>query len=180
MEFTKEDGNLLIKLARQSIKEEFSNKKPPVLNKLKNKKFAEKLGVFVTLTKDDKLRGCIGYPYPSLPLKNAVQNAAKQAAFSDPRFLHLNKSELKKIKIEISVLSLPQKCKPADIEIGKHGIMCDYKGKTGLLLPQVATEHNLNQKQFLQALCNKSFLPLNSYKDKEFKLQNFECVIFKE
>ena len=48
--------------------------------------FEEKRGVFVTLTKAGELRGCIGFPYPVIPLGDAIRQAAVAAAREDPRF----------------------------------------------------------------------------------------------
>ena len=69
-------------------------------------------GVFVTLNslrgEEKQLRGCIGYPYPIKPLVEAVNDVAYAAAFEDPRFPRLDKSELGKIVIEVSVLTPPE------------------------------------------------------------------------
>ena len=71
-------------------------------------KFKEKQGVFVTLNKNGQLRGCIGYPQPIMPLYKAVINAARAAAFEDPRFPAVRKDELKEISFELSVLTVPE------------------------------------------------------------------------
>lgn len=176
-EYTKNDGKKLLKLARESIQEEFSDRKA---EKLKEKKFQEKRGVFVTLHKNKQLRGCIGFPYPVLPLFDAVIKAAKSAAFSDFRFSPLKQEELKDVKIEISILTVPEKCKSGDVEIGRDGLMCEFMGRSGLLLPQVATENNFSREQFLECLCNKAGLEKGKWRDKDFKLQKFQCQIFSE
>ena len=169
----------LIKLARDSIKSEFTKKRIQIPA---NKILKEKRGCFVTLTKHGELRGCIGFPYPTLLLGEAIQQAAKSAAFSDPRFPPLNQKELPEIKIEISVLSLPEKieAKLGNIQIGKDGLMCEYSGFGGLLLPQVAVEHGMNSEQFLRALCEKAGLHLNTWQEPGFKLWKFHANIIKE
>lgn len=176
-EYSKDDEKELLKLARESIKEQFNNKKPLIP---KNKKFQEKRGVFVTLNKSGNLRGCIGFPYPILPINEAVNQVAKQSAFHDHRFPQLSEEELNKIKIEISILTLPEECKSDDIEIGKDGLICNYSGYSGLLLPQVATEYKMNKTEFLDCLCNKVGLPKDTWKQKGFKLYKFQAQIFKE
>jgi len=178
--YTKEDGKKLLRLARESIEEEFSGKKPEILEKLKEKKFQEKRGVFVTLKKKGELRGCIGFPYPSIPLAEAIQQAAKSSAYSDPRFFPLQKSELKDIEIEISILTLPKKCKPEEIEIGKDGLMCEYNRRSGLLLPQVAVEWRMSREEFLEALCEKAGLSSEAWKKPGFRLYKFQAEIFSE
>jgi len=178
-EYSKDDEKELLKLARESIKEQFNNKKPSIP---KDEKFQEKRGVFVTLTKSGNLRGCIGFPYPILPINGAIYNSAKSAAFEDSRFPQLSEEELNKIKIEISLLTLPEECKSDDIEIGKDGLICNYSGYSGLLLPQVATEYKMNKTEFLECLCNKAGLPKDAWKQngKGFKLYKFQAQIFKE
>jgi len=115
-------------------------------------------------------------------LGEAIVQAAKSAAFSDPRFPPLSEKEFPEIKIEISVLSLPEKieAKPDNIEIGEDGLMCEYEGFGGLLLPQVATEYNWGAEQFLRALCQKAGLPLESWQKKGFKLWKFQAKIMNE
>ena len=169
----------LIKLARQSIKEEFSGKKIKVPE---DKELKEKRGCFVTLTKHSKLRGCIGFPYPFLHLGEAIVQAARAAAFSDPRFPPLSEKEFLEIKIEISILTLPEKIEadPSNIEVGKDGLMCEYEGFGGLLLPGVAVEYKWGPEQFLRAVCEKASLPLDSWREKGFKLWKFQAKIIKE
>lgn len=176
-EYNKEDGKKLLKLARQAIEEEFTKKKP---EKLEGKQFKQARGVFVTLHKNKELRGCIGYPYPVLPLQEAVIKASKSAAFSDFRFSPVQEEELKNITIEISILTTPQECECKDVEIGKDGLICNYLGYSGLLLPQVATENKFNRIQFLECLCQKSGLDKDKWKDKNFKLWKFSCRVFSE
>jgi len=176
-EYSQEDGKKLLKLARESIEEEFTKKKPEFP---KEKQFMQARGCFVTLHKNGNLRGCIGYPYPSLPLVEAIYKAAKQSAFSDFRFPRLTKEELKDIKIEISILTSPQPCEIKDIRIGKDGLICNYFGYSALLLPQVAVENKMSKIDFLECLCEKAGLPKNSWQDKNFKLSRFQCQIFSE
>jgi len=179
----KKSEKQLITLAREAIKSEFSSKKVKIPE---DKILKEKRGCFVTLTKNNELRGCIGFPYPVLPLGEAIIQAAKSAAFSDPRFPQLNEKELLEIKIEISILSVPEEIKCGserfleNIEIGKEGLICSYEGFSGLLLPQVAVEYKWNSEQFLRQLCGKAGLPLDSWKQKEFKLWKFQAEIIEE
>lgn len=168
-----------IKLAKEAIASEFSGKKIRIPH---YKELKEKRGVFVTLTKHGELRGCIGFPYPTNPLGEAISLAAKSAAFSDPRFPPLSEKEWPEIKVEISILSIPKKIKanPKEIKIGKDGLMCEYEGLGGLLLPQVATEQNWNEEQFLRAICQKAGLLLDTWQNPDFKLWTFQAKIIKE
>lgn len=175
--YTPEQGKILLKLARESIEEEFS-KNPPSFPE--GKEYNQARGVFVTLSKKGDLRGCIGYPLPNFPVKQAIYQAAKQAAFSDPRFPPLQEKELKDIKLEISILTQPQEANLKNIEIGKDGLIANYLGYSGLLLPQVATENNFNKIQFLECLCSKTGIPKDSWQKPHFKLEKFQAQVFSE
>lgn len=179
------DSKKLLKLARFSISSKFSNK-PVDLSEAKNL-FADKQGVFVTLKINNELRGCIGFPEPVLPLYEAVVEAARAAAFNDPRFNSLDEEEFKKVKIEMSVLSVPEEIKvksPEDylakIIIGKDGLIVRKSFFSGLLLPQVFTEYNCNPKQALEMTCQKAGLPKDAWKDKSCKIFKFQAEIFQE
>ncbi len=168
-----------ITLAKQAIAAEFKGKRITIPN---YKELKEKRGVFVTLTKHGELRGCIGFPYPSHELGEAITLAAKSAAFSDPRFPPINEKEFLEIKIELSVLSVPKLSEPnpEKIKIGKEGLMCEYEGLGGLLLPQVASENKWDGEEFLRQLCYKAGLPPDSWRQEGFKLWKFTANIIKE
>ncbi len=82
--------------------------------------------------------------------------------------------------IEISILSEFVPIKSYDeIVIGKHGLYLD-EGGGGLLLPQVATEHNLNRDQFLSAVCNKTGFYSEFWKERMLKIKVFTAEVFSE
>ncbi len=184
--FTKEDGKLLLKLARNSIKLFFEGGDVKVKDDVMDK-FKEKHGVFVTITINGTLRGCIGYPEAIYTLWEGVLNAARSAAFSDPRFRPLTKEEFKDIHLEISVLTVPEQIKvnkPEEyigkIKVGEDGLIIRSKYGSGLLLPQVATEYNWDAKQFLEHTCEKAGLDKDSWKEKDILVYKFQAQIFKE
>jgi len=156
----KKDKKLLLALARESIATYFKGKKPDMKNV---KHLSEKRGAFVTLHKDGDLRGCIGFPLPVYALNMAIVEAARSAAFSDPRFPKLKEEELKDVEIEISVMTVPEEIKVSraneymeKIKIGEDGLIIKGPLGSGLLLPQVATENNFNVSTFLNCLCQKA------------------------
>jgi AmmeMemoRadiSam system protein A len=179
----KEDGKELIKLAKEAIQSYFKQESLSISEAVK-KRFSEKKGVFVTLKKGRQLRGCIGYIEPMFPLYEAVANAAKHAAFGDPRFPSLTEGELKDISFEISVLSSPKQITgdiPKQIKIGKHGLIIEKGNYSGLLLPQVFTEFSVNDAESaLEMTCEKAGLPAGSWQEKDAKVYIFECQIFTE
>lgn len=178
------DKKLLLELARESIKTYFRGKKPDMKNV---KHLSEKRGVFVTLHKKGELRGCIGFPLPVYALKMAIVEAARSAAFSDPRFQPLKEDELKDVEIEISVLSVPEEIKVSraaeymeKIKIGEDGLIIKGSFGSGLLLPQVAAENNFNVQTFLNCLCQKAGMGFNSWQDLNNKISKFQAEVFNE
>lgn len=186
MSFTLKDGKELIALARDSISCKLDNKELNIKENTK-KKYSDKQGVFVTLHKHGELRGCIGFPEPVLPLYKAVIQAAKSAAFGDPRFPSLSKDEYKNIVVEISVLTKPQLITvnkpeeyPKKITIGKDGLIIRSAFGSGLLLPQVAPEWHWNEEQFLDNTCLKAGINPEFWRQGNCKIYKFQAQIFKE
>ena len=178
-EYTREEKNELLKIARNTIKNFLENgeKKYPATT---NPKFQEKRGVFVTLHKSHNLRGCIGYPLPLKSLITAVVDNAVSAAFEDPRFPSLNDSEVDKIDIEISILTVPAEVDQIDkVKIGRDGIIISKGMMKGLLLPQVPVEQNWNLEEYISYGCLKAGLPQDEWQ-KGVQLETFQAVVFGE
>ncbi len=185
-DLAEEEGKKGLQLAREAIEQYLSDSM-----KMKQKNglpvsFEEERGVFVTLNKYGTLRGCIGYPYPVFKLKDAIIDAAISAAVNDPRFAAVTEEELTDITIELTVLTVPLVLKeqpkelPKHIEIGKHGLIVKKGLYQGLLLPQVATEHNWSSEEFLCESCWKAGLPQDAWLDEDTEVSIFEGQIFKE
>jgi AmmeMemoRadiSam system protein A len=149
--------------------------------KVFSKSLKQSLGVFVTLYKNGQLRGCIGYVDGVKALQHAVEEMAEAAAFNDPRFPSVDKSEVDELEIEISVLSPVHTIKDiGEIEVGNHGLIIEQQMRRGLLLPQVAVEYNWNTHTFLEQTCQKAGLPSSAWKDPSTKIQIFSAEIFSE
>jgi uncharacterized protein (TIGR00296 family) len=187
-----EDGTLLVSAARHSIERSFGHQ---VLSEhilgLIHKKFYLKCGAFVTLYSrsgnEETLRGCIGYPEPVLPLAESVATAAEQAAFHDPRFPPVKENELGEIKVEVSVLTEPKLLNvqnpveyPKLIVIGSHGLQIKWAFGSGLLLPQVAIDSELNAEDFLCYTCLKAGALPDCWLLPGTQVLTFEAVIFGE
>ncbi len=126
----------------------------------------QKCGVFVTLKKRGKLRGCIGYIYSETCLYQEVANVAVLAACYDNRFNKVAPKELPEIEIEISILSPMRLIKDInEIEMGIHGIQIEKDGRSGLFLPQVGAETGWSCEEYLgHCARDKAGLEWNGWK----------------
>jgi uncharacterized protein (TIGR00296 family) len=179
-----EEGTLAVKTARRVIEDYVRTNKAPKVEL--PEVFNELSGVFVTLKQDGDLRGCIGYPYPDLPLHKALVDAAVQAATQDPRFPRVRSAELERISVEVTVLSEPEplKVKPVDrpknLIIGRDGIIVERGLYRGLLLPQVPVEQGWGPEEYLEYGCLKAGLSPDAWVDDVTKVYTFQGQIFQE
>ncbi|HXI36699.1 MAG TPA: AmmeMemoRadiSam system protein B [Burkholderiales bacterium] len=123
---------------------------------------------FVTLTKDDALRGCIGSLHAARPLGLDVAENALGAAFRDPRFPALTAQEWPQCRVEVSLLSAPKPMRFADeadllaqVRAGEDGIILECDGKRATFLPQV-WEDLPEKRVFFQHLVRKAGLPVET------------------
>uniref|UniRef100_A0A7C3RDV7 Protein ENW66_06575 n=1 Tax=Archaeoglobus fulgidus TaxID=2234 RepID=A0A7C3RDV7_ARCFL len=180
---SKNDGERAVKLAREAIETYLEERK--MIQKRLDGVFSEKRGVFTTLTKHGNLRGCIGFPYPIKRLDEAIVESAIAAAIDDPRFEPVRLSEMDEIVVEVTILTPPEKidAKPKDlpeyVEIGRHGLIVKMGPFSGLLLPQVAVEYNMDAEEFLSETCMKAGLPPDCWLTGA-EVYRFEGQIFKE
>jgi len=133
---------------------------------------------FVTLRKGGRLRGCIGLVGHRHPLARSVQEAARRA-LTDSRFPRVTAEELPDLDLEISVLS--EFSELTDVEalmVGRHGLLVTTSGRSGLLLPQVAVEHEWDREAFLAHACLKAGLPPEEWRRPDLKIEVFEALVF--
>jgi AmmeMemoRadiSam system protein B/AmmeMemoRadiSam system protein A len=175
-----EEKKALLETARKSIEARLNGKDfPPP--EIESERFREKRGAFVTLKKNARLRGCIGFIEGRKPLLRTIQEMAQAAAFEDPRFYPVTKEELDGLDIEISVLTPLRRVQDVnEIEVGKHGIYIVKGYRSGLLLPQVATEYGWDRTTFLNETCRKAGLKPGDWKEKGTEIFIFSADIFGE
>lgn len=174
------EKQLLLHIARQSVEAAVNERELPEAV-ITQPALREHRGAFVTLHEHQELRGCIGYVDPIKPLWETVQDAAAKAALDDPRFISVQREELRHIEIEISVLSeLTEITSAAEIEIGRHGLVVELGHHRGLLLPQVALSTGWDKETFLQQTFRKSGLPAHLWHHKDVKIFSFTAEVFSE
>jgi len=177
---SEKEKQTLLRSARSSIEARLAGKAAPPPD-YESERLEEKRGAFVTLKKNDRLRGCIGYIEGRKPLLETVQEMARAAAFEDPRFYPVTADELKGLEVEISVLTPLRQIQDAgEIEVGKHGLYVVKGFRSGLLLPQVAVEYGWDRNTFLNETCRKAGLKSDAWKDKDSKIYVFSADIFSE
>ena len=190
-ELSLDDGIFLVRLARNAVKEYLATRRTVEAPASTPEKLFECCGVFVTINRleneEKKLRGCIGYPYPTIPLVEAVIDSAVNAATRDPRFYPLSSSELDNIVFEVSVLTPPkivEVANPKDylakIKVSEDGLIVEKGGYKGLLLPQVPVEWEWCEEEFLCQCCVKAGLPPDSWLTKGTKIYKFQAIVFEE
>jgi len=187
--FTDEQGNALLRLARNTI-EEYLGVGGGMSEQLKqvlvDDALKEKKGAFVTINIHDNLRGCIGYLEGREPLVDAVKHNAINAAFHDPRFSPLRKAELDKITIEVSILSDPARLSYADssdllnkLRPGMDGVIIQLGHAKATFLPQV-WDQLPDKEEFLSHLCRKAGLNPFVWKDKNLEVYTYQVQYFEE
>jgi AmmeMemoRadiSam system protein A len=180
MPLSKNEKGKLLKLARGILDKHLAGDEAAEIEVAKGN-LAERRGAFVTLTKQGQLRGCIGYIQPVKPLAEAVQEIAIAAATKDRRFAPVTEAELAEIEIEISVLSRLTRIESVqEIEIGRDGLYIVKGWRSGLLLPQVATDNDWDQQEFLENVCYKAGLPKDACGEEDTVLYRFTADIFQE
>jgi len=181
--FSVSDKNqkVLLELARNTVKYYIETNKQ-LIYITKDEELLQKTAVFVTLTINGQLRGCIGSTVAQAELYKAVQQMALSAAFDDYRFDQVDsQDELNKIKIEISVLSPMTRIKsPDEIKQNVHGVIVRQGNQSGLFLPQV-WEHFSTKEAFMDELCRqKAGLDSNAWKNPDTELYVFVVFAFQE
>jgi AmmeMemoRadiSam system protein A len=171
----------LLGLARATLAAHFRGDPPPRLASDRAEAFGETRGLFVTLHKEGQLRGCIGTLAPHGDLTRVISEYALRAALEDPRFPPLAAEELPLCRFEISVLTAPQPIAGLqDIEVGRHGLILESRGRRGLLLPQVATEWGFDRERFLQEVSRKAGLAPDAWREPSARVWVFEAEVFSE
>jgi AmmeMemoRadiSam system protein A len=175
-----EEQSFLLGVARSAIADHLDGRsprahEPPAGN------LTESRGAFVTLLAGDDLRGCIGHVEGILPLWRSVQENAVSAAFHDPRFPAVSRSELAGLTLEISALTpLVAVDSPELIEVGRHGVLVELGNHRGLLLPQVPVQFGWDRETFLDHTCRKAGLAPGAWREENVRLLVFEAQVFGE
>ena len=129
-----------VRLARKTIEEYVRNKKKINLPEgLPEEMSGRAAGVFVSLKKDGRLRGCIGTicAVQKSVAEEIIENAIS-ASVRDSRFEPVEPEELDKLVISVDVLGDTEKIEsPAQLDVKRYGVIVTKGYKRGLLLPNL-------------------------------------------
>jgi AmmeMemoRadiSam system protein A len=180
LQVSRDDGLFLLETAREAIAARLAGRQPRFPSS-SSPAVSMPCGAFVTLKVREDLRGCIGHITACRPLVDTVKETAVSSAFDDPRFPPLGPDEWPLVRIEISVLSPFELVRdPRGITVGTHGIMVRNGHKSGLLLPQVATEQGWDREAFLAHACRKAGLPVDAWRSPQTRIEVFTATVFRE
>ena len=186
-ELNEDEQNFLLKLARRTMESYLKDGKMPEVDESELSENLKRVqGGFVTLNKHGELRGCIGHITPHEPLYMCVAENTINAAVYDNRFPPVSYEEIEDIKIEISVLSVPEKLEhssPEDLLKKlvplKDGVVLKSGWKQSTFLPQV-WEQLPDKTEFLEQLCLKQGSSKNCWKDTNTVVEIYHAQIFGE
>ena len=184
--FAPEDGEAAVRYARAAVARALGTAPAADAPRELSPSFRERRGVFVTWYKhpEHRLRGCIGYPEPVLPLADGLRRAAVAAALDDPRFPPVTPQELLALVAEVSLLTpyepLPVRSRPRGVEVGRDGLVVESGRFRGLLLPQVAPEQGWTAEEFLDGACEKAGLARGAWRSPEVTVYRFGAEVFRE
>ncbi len=184
---TDTEKQVLLQLARQTLETVIRNR---TRYHIDLKKYSPRLQLngasFVTLTRHEALRGCIGTLEAYQPLVQDVCEHAEAAALEDYRFPPVQPEELDQIKIEISVLTpaVPLKYSTPDelierLRPGIDGVVLRDGMHRATFLPQV-WEQLPEPEEFLSHLCAKMGVASDLWQRKILQVSTYQVEEFHE
>jgi len=184
--FSKKFGHELLDIARKTVHSAFSNKNLRLQPEVRKKLSAE-IGVFVNIYRGRELRGSFGYAPETFSLADGIKRAARGAAFMDPRFRALAKSEFNNVKFEVVLIKELKELKvkkPEEyfkkINPKKHGLFIRYGPFRAMQLPQFAVRRGFKSQDFLEKTIEKAGLAPEVWKSPNLKVFIFTVQSFSE
>ena len=168
----KEDA--YVTLARATVCSWVRDRKMPDLPaNLPDEMLQRRAGVFVSLHKDGRLRGCIGTIQPvRANIAEEIMENAVSASSRDPRFSPVRTNELDALEISVDVLSEPEKISSKDdLDVKKYGVIVSKGFRRGLPLPNLDGVDTVEEQ--LSIALRKAGL---SESEKNFQMERFEVV----
>ncbi len=160
------------------VKNTILKKKDKVLISSENSIFNRRFGVFITLKKNGKLRGCMGNIISNTPLYKTLKRISVLSAFEDPRFEPLKSDKIKNLEINVSLIfNLRKLYNIKNLKLGEDGLLIIKGEKRGVLLPEIPALFRWDRKEFLENCCLKADLQKKCWKNKKTKIYIFNSKV---
>lgn len=174
LEKQKQEEDEFVKLARKSLEEYMTGRTLiSVPEGLPDEMMDHKAGVFVSLKKNGRLRGCIGTICSTTDsiAEEIIQNAVS-AGYKDPRFPEVRADELSQIEYSVDVLGEPEEITSKEqLDVKKYGLILTKGVKRGLLLPNLEGIDTIEQQ--IEITRQKVGIAED---DKNVKMERFEVI----
>lgn len=162
-----------VRLARYSLEHYIKTGKEAALPAdVSSELTGRRAGVFVSLKKDGRLRGCIGTIAPTQPsMAMEILHNAVSAGTQDSRFSPVQKSELPSLVYSVDVLGDAEDISGMDeLDVKRYGVIVSSGYRRGLLLPDLAGVDTPQQQ--VEIALQKAGISQNE----TYSLQRFEVV----
>lgn len=163
-----------VELAKETIKEYIKNK-DKIEPHTDKEGFNKKAGVFVSIKKNNQLRGCIGTIEPrSKDIGHEIVENAISASTKDPRFNSIKADELDDLKVSVDVLGPKEEIDDiSKLDPKKYGVIVKRGARVGLLLPNLEGIDTVDQQLDI-ALRKAGIYPDEEYEIMRFKVDRYE------
>ncbi|MFP4641315.1 MAG: AmmeMemoRadiSam system protein A [Chloroflexota bacterium] len=164
----------IVELAKETVEKYVSEGETPHPAEL-TPEMQEQAGVFVSIHEHGQLRGCIGtfLPTQSNVAEEIIHNAISSAT-RDYRFSPVTPEELPSLTYKVDVLTKPEPVESKEeLDPKKYGILVEYRGKRGLLLPDLEGVDTVD-KQIEIASAKAGILPDEPVNLYRFEVRRFE------
>lgn len=168
-----ENEDAFVRLARNTLEYYVATGKPPSLPEgLSDELLRERAGVFVSIKKNGKLRGCIGTTEPTQPsVAEEIMRNAISAGTHDPRFPPVRKDELSSLVYSVDALSPARPVSDKSmLDVLRYGVIVTSGCKCGLLLPNLEGVDTVDEQ--IHIACQKAGIGRNE----SYTLECFEVV----
>ena len=163
-----------VRLARAVIEAWIgARKKLPLPADLPAELLDRRAGVFVSLHREGRLRGCIGTIRPVRgSIAEEIAANAVSAATEDPRFPPVGPEELESLEISVDVLSAPEEiASRAELDVKRYGVVVSKGSRSGLLLPDLDGVDTVDEQ--VSIALRKAGIP---ERERGVRLERFEVV----
>ena len=179
MKISNDQRKGIMSLAKLSVRSVLVGASIPRMHQL-TELFAQKVGNFVTIESEGKLRSFACDPLPEEPLGIALIETARNAVLENSQTNQaLNAEDFDNLRVIVSLMD--QICplnEPDQIQIGIHGVIVQHEGKISALLPEFVSDQETSPEELLACCCEKIKLPGNTWKNPETNVWVFTAENF--